>query len=240
MKKQSADFTLEDKILNHLILQTVSVKRNGLFYGKLGIAIVFFECGKHRNNSVYTDYAKELFDSLPQTIDERITHDFATGLCGFGWGLEYIIRHKFADRDNNGACAVIDQRLMEIDMRRMNNLSLHSGLEGFLHYILIRLTSENKARALDDLYLKDTHNRLLLLPNEGISTSLYDLKQIFISYMETGTLTYKPDICLFTNKMEVKNEEEILSAKLGLADGLAGELIIKARRYTDEECFHYR
>ena len=61
-------FTLEEQIIHHLILNAYSLKRNGLFYGKLGIAIVFFECGKYWNNHVYTDYAIELKNSLPKKL----------------------------------------------------------------------------------------------------------------------------------------------------------------------------
>jgi len=35
-------FTLEEEIIHHLMLQTASIKRNGLLYGKLGIALAFF------------------------------------------------------------------------------------------------------------------------------------------------------------------------------------------------------
>jgi hypothetical protein len=61
----------------------------------------------------------------------------------------------------------------------------------------------------DDLYLKDIYNRLQLLPEDGISDNLRILKQSFISFMNTNSLFYKPDICLFTNNLNLKNKEDI-------------------------------
>ncbi|MDR2917345.1 MAG: hypothetical protein LBV74_21335 [Tannerella sp.] len=220
-------FTIEEEIMHHLMLQSFSLKRNGLLYGKLGIAIAFFEWGRRCNNRVYTDFATELNKDLPARIDERVTCDFATGLCGFGWGVEYMVQQRFADC--NRICEEIDQRVMAVDIRRMNNFSLESGLEGFLHYILIRLAgtgSQNKnVMPFDDLYLKDTYNRLQSLPEELISNNLHRLKQAFISCMDAGSSDYKPDICSFTNDLELNGKEDILSAKPGLADGLAGKII---------------
>ena len=214
-------FTIEEEIIHHLMLQIVSLKRNGLLFGKSGITIAFFEWGKFWNNPVYSDYAKELKESLPNKIDDIIPIDFATGLCGFGWGLEYMIQNQYIDSDNAEICAEIDQRIMKMDMRRVTDMSLESGLEGFLHYILIRLMGAKVRKShtlFDDNYLKDSFDRLQSFPESNI-------KQAFVSYMETGALIYKPDIVLFTNDIEINNEEGILSAKLGLVDGLAGILV---------------
>ena len=221
-------FTPEEEIVHHLMLSTATLKRNGLFYGKLGISIAFFEYGRYRNNQIYTDFAIELKNSLPSKIDSKITCDFATGLCGFGWGIEYLIQRHFIGCENDDICMDIEKNAMSKDIRRMNDLSLETGLEGFIHYILIRLerTREQcKFKPFDEIYLKDTLNRLQSLKDEKISDRLRNLKQTFISYMDNGSLTYKPDICLFINNQEPKYEEDILSATLGLAEGLAGRLI---------------
>ena len=217
-------FNIEELIIHHLMLQSVFLRKNGLLYGKSGITIAFFECGRFWNNPVYSDYAKELKDSLPNKIEDNLPLDFATGLCGFGWGIEYMIQNHFIESNSAEICEGIDQRIMTLNMRRITDISLESGLEGFLHYILIRLKGEimRKTHLLfDETYLKDTYDRLLSFPERTI-------KQNFVTFMETGLLTYQPDISLFTNDLEIKNEDDILSAKLGLADGLAGILVRKA------------
>ena len=210
------------------MLQTVSLKRNGLFFGKLGIAIAFFKCGKYRNNSVFIDYAKEIKDGLPNKIDGNMPLDYATGLSGFGWGVEYMVQHQFVDSESAEVCIDIDQRIMIMNMCRITDLSLESGLEGFLHYILIRIKGakmRNIPIPFDDVYLKDAYERLQSLPGKDVSKNLSSLKQAFISYMDYDSLIYQPDISLFINDIEIKTEEDILSAKLGLSDGLAGKLV---------------
>jgi len=214
-------FTIEEEIIQHLMLQTISLKRNGLLYGKLGIVITFFLCGYYWNNPIYTDFAKELKNSLPNKIDNKIPLDFATGLCGFGWGIEYLVQNHFVDDDSDKICTVIDQRIMIMNLKRITDISLKSGLEGFLHYFLIRLKGEKmrgNSQPFDAIYLNDIYDRLQSFPESS-------LKRAFISYMDTGSLTYTPDISLFTNDLHIQNEKDILSAKLGLSDGLAGKLV---------------
>lgn len=221
-------FTLKEKIIHHLMLKTAFLKKDGLLYGKLGIAIAFFEYGKFSNNPILIDYGDELIDGFLNEIDDRVTRDFATGLCGFGWGIEYMIQRQFVDCDSNEACADIDKKVMAIDIRRMDDLTLETGLEGFIHYILIRLKGamiQRNNRPFDDIYLRDIYSRLQSLSEDRVSSSLFNLKQIFLSYINNGALDYKLDICTFTNDLRIEDEEEILSSKLGLVDGLAGELI---------------
>jgi len=221
-------FTQEEDIIHHLLLKASSYKCNGLFYGKLGIAIAFFEFGKYRNNPVYTDYAMELKESLPKIIEEKITNDFASGICGFGWGIEYMIQQKYIGNNNIDACSTIDEKIMAVDIRRMNDLSLETGLEGFLHYIMIRLSGarkRNDPRPFDDTYLNDIRWKLHFLQDEIISVGLRNLKQLFFCFVNIDIPFYKPDIYSFTKDLVLKSENDITAAKLGLVDGLAGKLI---------------
>jgi len=132
-----------------------------------------------------------------------------------------------------------------LNMRRITDLSIESGLEGFLHYILMRLEGvkmRDESCPFDDLYLKDIYNRLQLLTEKDISNGLCCLKQAFIAYLDTGSLTYKPDISLFTNDLEINSEKDIVSSKLGLADGLAGKLvrIVSEQNLSNhEKCIHH-
>ena len=221
-------FTINEEAIHHLMLHTAPLKRNGLLYGKLGITIAFFEWGNYWHNSIFSDYAIELKNSLPNKIDNNIPLDFAIGLCGFGWGIEYLAQHQFVDSNSTGVCANIDQKIMAMDMRRITDLSLENGLEGFLHYILIRLNGakiRESSIPFDHIFLKDTYNRLQSLPEEDDLHGLCNLKQIFITYMDTSSLSYKPEISSFINNLAINSESDILSAKLGLTDGLAGKLV---------------
>lgn len=221
-------FTLEEQIIHHLMLQTVSLKRNGLLYGKSGIALAFFEYGKYQHNSVFIDYANELMDSVFAKVNNEIASDFATGLCGFGWCVEYLMQHRFINCDYNAMCIGIDKQIMANDVRRIDDLSFETGIEGLLHYVMIRLGGTKKRKhnnPFDAIYLKDVYEKLQALSGDSISDDLKKLKMSFISYMETGMYLYELNVCFFTESLQLDKEEDILSAKLGLSNGLAGKLI---------------
>lgn len=222
-------FTNEEKIIHHLILQATSIDDNGLFYGKIGISIAFLECSKFWNNLVYFDYANELNNSFLDNINDQKNYDFEKGLSGLGWGIEYITQHFSLGNKYDKICIDIDKKIMTIDMRRNNDISLNTGLEGTLHYMLIRLKGFEKEKKghkpFDDLYLKDTYDLLQSLSTTEMSKKMNALKQTFIFFIKTGVLLYTPDICSFINHQKIVNDEDILSAKLGIADGLAGKLM---------------
>jgi len=218
-------FTIEEEIIHHLMMQTACNKRNGLLYGRMGIVLAFFELGKYLNNVVYTDFAYELKNSILKKVNDTVPLDFATGLCGIGWGLEYIMQNQLTSSDNKEICILIDQKIMMLNMRRITDFSFETGLEGFLHYILSRIKGtvmRQTPNPFDEFFLKDVVSQLQSLPDEIMSI---EIKQKFISYIDTGVLTYKQDILQFTSNIEIKNVEDILSTKLGLADGLTGKLM---------------
>jgi len=221
-------FTFEESLIHHLFLKSINFKQYGLFDGKIGIAIAFFLYGRHSHNSVYTDFADELIDGLLTKIDRRTGCGFSAGFSGIGWGIEFLIQNNFVKCDSNQVCKDIDDLVMSADIRRITDLSLETGLEGFLHYIMIRLSgakSQNNSRPFDDLYLRDVY---------GVSTERNLISGIysdFISYMDTGVLLYQPEkyLNLFIKEAELRNRDDLFSAKLGLANGISGLLITGVR-----------
>lgn len=214
-------FTIEEEIIHHLMLQAVSLKENGLFYGKLGISIAIAKYGKYCNNHIYIDYSKELINDILSNIDEKTSFDFATGLCGIVWGIEYVVQNQFIDNNYDDICEYFDKIIITKNLRRITDISLESGLEGFLHYVLIRQKSakikKNKT-LFDDDYMKDVYHSLHFFPNSSF-------KKIFISFVKTDSITYNPNLSLFVNDLNINDLKDIASANLGLANGLAGKLV---------------
>lgn len=227
-KTEVNHFSIEESLIHHLIIKTTTMNQFGLFNGKTGIAIAFFNYGKYVRNAVYTEYADNLIDGLFAKIEKRIGNSFATGFSGIGWGIEYLVQNNFVVCEVEQTCKDIDEIVMTTDMRRMDELSLEYGLEGFLHFIMIRLAGakkRNESRPFDDTYLKDTRRKLLSLPKKIISSDLFNLKQLFINYLNSDSPIYEPPVSTFTKQLCLENEQDILSAKPGLADGLAGKLL---------------
>lgn len=81
---QFIPFSLEQRMIHHLMLKSGSMEDIGLFYGKMGIAIFFFCYGRSKNNSVYTDMGEDLLDDIWENLDSSISVSLDSGLSGIG------------------------------------------------------------------------------------------------------------------------------------------------------------
>lgn len=151
----------EDNILNriayHLLLSSHLINEPGLFYGKMGVVIFFAHYYQYTNERMYIDFAGELLDEIFEEIDENTPICFDKGLCGIGWGVEYLLQNKFMKGDSNEILNDIDNKVMELDPIKIINKSVKTGLEGILYYINIRLMSpceKNNSIFFDPNYLK--------------------------------------------------------------------------------------
>jgi len=87
------------RIANVLLLNASFIDNIGLLNGKMGIAIFFNLYGRY-SNKVHIDYAGELIDELYEEININTSVDFANGLTGIGWGIQYVIENKFVINRN--------------------------------------------------------------------------------------------------------------------------------------------
>lgn len=79
-----------------------------------------------------------------------------------GWhrlGVEYLVRYGFVEDAGNEERNKIDKKVMEYDVRRLDDYSLATGLEGIAWYVLLRLSSGDKSvRIREETYLFDLSN----------------------------------------------------------------------------------
>ncbi len=87
------DATLK-RIANILLINGSFTDNLGLLNGKMGIAIFFFHYARYCNK-VYEDYAGELVDEIYDEINTNTPVNFADGLTGIGWGIEYLVKNGF-------------------------------------------------------------------------------------------------------------------------------------------------
>ena len=128
----------ELQIIHHLLLKSPFRSHLGLLKGKMGIALMFFLYGRAKKSDVYSDYASELLDDIWSEIGTNETLFFAEGLCGIGWGIEYLIQHGYVDGDTNEICEDIDRKVEQMDLSEINDFSIEYGLGGILAYINAR------------------------------------------------------------------------------------------------------
>lgn len=102
IKDLSTDQKIDDRvhrIANVLLLNASFTDNIGLLNGKMGISIFFYRYGRYTGNKIFTDYAGELIDEIYEEINTNTGLDFANGLTGIGWGIEYLVENRFIDAD---------------------------------------------------------------------------------------------------------------------------------------------
>lgn len=220
------NFTDKEKIIHQLFLRSYSIKSPGLFYGKMGVAISLFDYAKYTGNTLFLDMGEELIDGILDDVGYKTGFDFASGLSGIAWGIEYIVQQGYISCDTSLVCSDIDRHMEKISIHRLHDLSLETGLEGILHYVLIRLkgaSRQNRPVPFSSDFLDDIFVSIRSKKESEMPDSLCNLANQFVDYQQREKLIlYQLNIQSFIKEKAFSGE--IGSAMLGLKNGLAGWL----------------
>lgn len=99
------------RIANFLLLNASFIDNLGLLNGKMGIAIFFYHYSRYTQNKIFEDYAGELIDEIYEEINVNTPVNFADGLTGIGWGIEYLVKNHFTEGDTDEVLAEIDNTM---------------------------------------------------------------------------------------------------------------------------------
>lgn len=215
-------FSKEQKLLHHLILHSNDVPAIGLFDGQMGIALVMARYARLRQLPVVETAGDFLVETILENLTKAAPLDFSSGLSGVGWGIEYLIQNGYMEGCGIDICEEIDRKLMERNVGRMSDLSLNSGLEGWLHYIIAHVQGANDCgvQAFDESYLRDLKITLALCRERmPISPEFGSLIDQFESVMQGVPKCYDFELAPF-----IKIRKLPLCHNLGLQTGLAGYL----------------
>lgn len=91
---------------------------------------IFRADARYTGKSYFRAYAEELLDEVFDMVHENVPIDFVNGLCGIGWGIEYLLCHSLMDGDADEVLEDIDKKLVERDPLYVRDLSLHTGSAG--------------------------------------------------------------------------------------------------------------
>ena len=129
------------RIADHQMLHGSFRRDLGVLNGKMGIVLFFFHYARYTGRVLYEDFAGEMLEEVIQELHSDLPIRFSDGLCGIGWGVEYLIQNAFIEGDSDEILEDLDQKIMEWDPRRATDLSFESGLEGVACYSSSRLKS---------------------------------------------------------------------------------------------------
>lgn len=212
-KNKCAIFTKEEKMLNHLILHANDVPNAiGLLDGKMGIALVLAHYARCSRKKKIEHAADFLVENVMNQLTTTVSIDFANGLSGIGWGIEYLIQNNYMKGCGADILQNLDERIMQVDVTRIKDWSLEKGLLGILHYVLYHLQGANKSelRVFDKPYLASWLS--ILKDNE-------DLHKLLQKGLDKEKDFYKSDLHIF-----IKQQSRVDTKKLSLGNGLAGKI----------------
>lgn len=214
-------FTQEQRLLHQIVLHSNDVPARGLFDGQMGIVLVLSEYVRAKKTRPLKTAINFLLNQVLNNLSTEMPLDFANGLTGIGWGVEYLLQNRFQRGSGADICAAIDQKLMLQNILRQTNLSLDKGLEGWLHYIVAHLQGAQRDghQVFDAAYLHDWQMVCNHLIGQGIAPSLEALCKKFVALTNGQQVSYDFNLSSFINPTIKRN-----TALLGLHNGMAGQL----------------
>lgn len=106
---------LLNQIANVLYINLQHMEENGLLKGKLGIAVFFYKYSRYTGNMMYANFADEILDYVLDGLKKKSVMNFAEGLSGIAWGIDYLMKNNFVDVDKD-ILNDIDQIVKEINI----------------------------------------------------------------------------------------------------------------------------
>lgn len=163
----------------------------GLFQGRMGLVMHYFDLAYYAKD-VHLQKAMGICaeDMLSAVINNihTVENSFGYGLAGIGWALCVLLYRQQIEGDSD-MLTDIDVRISETSLLRCD-LSLSRGLEGYIHYILARITLNSQyISSFNRLFLEELDYVLTTLPI-GASGQLLKLASEYANCRQTGHLSY--------------------------------------------------
>ena len=214
--------------LAYLAINSSFIENLGLFHGRMGIVLFFAQYGRAVQDKRYEDFAGDLLDEIYEEIHWDMPVNLENGLCGIGWGIEYLVQQGFMKGNTDEILADIDRKVMELDPLRMTDLSFRRGLTGIAFYVIARLNAHRETAVLpfDNAYLHALQQAVQKAQFTKDTYISQRIKEALFHILE-GT----PEKCMdlsFCLTEDIPDLSEIDFTKidnLGLSKGLAGVLL---------------
>lgn len=161
--------------LQQLLAKTDKINGWGLCEGKCGFAISMYRKASLDEQNIINGVIGELFGELPELIGSfSLPVTLGYGWCGIGWTLSFFLEKRVLPDEFALLLPLIDQRVMERDLRRIRESGFEKGLAGLLYYIMCRFeySSSMAPVSFDASYLQELDEvaQDLFVNGEGIDS----------------------------------------------------------------------
>lgn len=212
-----------DSLLTFLTLNSTFLSNLGLFHGRMGCALFFAKYSYVSHEKQYEDFAEYIINDIISNLHKDFPIELENGLCGIGWGIEYLAQYDLIEGDVNEWLIDVDSKIMERDPLLMEDVSFRHGLLGIAFYVSSRLNSKHKhkIKLFNISYLCRLKKALERIEeSEEIPNTLFEsIKKL--KYPNQNKL----DVFDFLTPPELICNMDIYS--IGLDGGIAGYLLKK-------------
>ena len=100
------------KATAHLLIKNnYKEKELGLLTGKTGKVIFFFLYYQYTSKHIYKEFAEALLDDICEGLNDEVYFDYRRGICGIGWGIDYLIHQQFVEIEDSSILEIMDDTL---------------------------------------------------------------------------------------------------------------------------------
>lgn len=211
-------------ISQYLMLHGSFINNIGLLNGKMGIVLFFFHYSRFTKCKRYEYFANCMLEEVYEEINTNTPKDFANGLSGIAFGISYLAANGFVKIDNE-VFDDLDAKIMEWDIKKVNDYSLQTGLAGIGSYVLLRFNNELRQSRLPLSYI----NNLLVSLFESNDPLCIEICQAIKS---NSGVTRLMDNILFRSLPGDKMTKQIVN--IGLINGITGVGLSKIFRGNEK------
>ena len=108
-------------ILRYGILKAEVVESPGLYCGRLGFAIIFYEYSRYSGDLLFEQFADDILDSILE-LSYETPLDLENGLIGIKWGVRYLLEKEFIEGEIDFVLSDINKRINSIGYKENDNL----------------------------------------------------------------------------------------------------------------------
>lgn len=183
---------IENDFVKQIEKNEIIINRNGLLYGKMGVAVFLFHFGRISSDPFCELVAMNLVDQVFSLLMADYSFDYADGLAGIGVAVEYLCQNQLVEGDSNKILIDVDIVFDELIDKSNLNIRLQDGLIGFIRYYRFRYMGQVRedqneyrmkfAKKLECLlYMLYLEQEYFPLYKEEITIELYELYLLNIS-----------------------------------------------------------
>ena len=110
-----------------------------LFDGLIGVLIAELLYVDYTTQEYIPNIISNIWSLFSERLHKKQDYTFESGLSGIGWGLIYIASYNLVEDSVEKELSFIDRRIMNLSIRRCQDLSFNTGVGGVYCYVTVRL-----------------------------------------------------------------------------------------------------